>query len=190
MERKEKEFNKKSNKRKKRKPFSKTAASIAVMISLVLSNIALGDVPACISRIQKALKNPKKYESVFTEQQFINKLEDYKNNPLSCCNLIIEGYSVVKDSTQKQFYFDKFLKDCKNLRPSMAFSLVCEFIEKNYKYVNDEQMKYLLTDAITYGKKAKDEISELDTGQEMVQSYKEGIEHLQKMLSKLMDYPN
>ena len=37
---------KSKSKSKKRKPFSKTAASIAVMISLVLSNIALGDVPA------------------------------------------------------------------------------------------------------------------------------------------------
>ena len=134
MERKESKSNSKyKSKSKRRKPFSKTAASIAVMISLVLSNILLGDVPACISRIQKAFKNPKKYESVFTEQQFINKLENYKNNPLSCCNLIIEGYSVVKDSTQKQFYFNEFLKDCKKLRPSMAFSFVCEFIEKNYK---------------------------------------------------------
>lgn len=186
MKTKESKFKSKYN---KRKPFPKISTAI-VMISLVLSNIALGDVPACISRIQKAVNNEKKYESVFTEEQFINKLENYKNNFSSCCNLIIEGYSVVKDLTQKQFYFDEFRKDCKKLCPSMAFSFVCEFIEKNYKYVNDEQMKYLLTDAIIYGEKAKDEISELETGQEMVQSYKDAIEHLQNMLSNLTDNPN
>jgi len=162
-------------------------ATFAVLLSTITA--AYPEMHPAVRKVKESMESKGKTEQVekphISWKEFSDHLKIYERDPLLSATFIGDHFSEIDDSLKQEYFnrviklYDKTNKD----NPSMAFMGMCEFIEKNFHLLTEEQARVAFERTIEYGTTAMNSLP-LDLT-ELRTSYREGIDTLRAIYKRL-----